>query len=81
MRYSLILRNRRKWRHNFLTLGDNSLEIHRKLKAQVGYKKQRYMNRGEPATVAPNILKRQFDVGQPNQSWVTNIIYIQTYEG
>ena len=29
MRYSLILRNRRKWRHNFLTLGDNSLEIHR----------------------------------------------------
>jgi hypothetical protein len=27
MRYSLILRNRRKWRHNFLTLGDNSLEI------------------------------------------------------
>ena len=29
MRYSLILRNRRKWRHNFLTLGDNSLEIRR----------------------------------------------------
>jgi UDP-2,4-diacetamido-2,4,6-trideoxy-beta-L-altropyranose hydrolase len=29
VRYSLILRNRRKWRHNFLTLGDNSLEIRR----------------------------------------------------
>jgi len=29
MRYSLILRNRRKWRYNFLTLGDNSLEIRR----------------------------------------------------
>jgi len=38
-----------------------------KLKAQVGYKKRRYMNSGESATVAPNILKRQFDVGQPNQ--------------
>ena len=50
---------------------------HYKLKAQVGYKKQRYMNRGEPATVAPNILKRQFDVGQPNQSWVTDITYIR----
>ena len=40
---------------------------HYKLKAQVGYKKRRYMNSGESATVAPNILKRQFDVGQPNQ--------------
>ena len=54
---------------------------HYKLKAQVGYKKRRYMNSGEPATIAPNILKRQFDVGQPNQSWVTDITYIRTYEG
>jgi putative transposase len=54
---------------------------HYKLKTQVGYKKRRYMNSGEPATVAPNILKRQFDVGQPNQSWVTDITYIRTYEG
>ena len=38
-------------------------------------------SRVEPATVAPNILKRQFDVGQPNQSWVTDISYIRTYEG
>ena len=54
---------------------------HYKLKAQVGYKKRRYMNSGELGTVAPNILKRQFDVGQPNQSWVTDITYIRTYEG
>jgi len=54
---------------------------HYKLKAQVGYKKRCSMNSGEPTTVAPNILKRQFDVGQPNQSWVTDITYIRTYEG
>lgn len=52
-----------------------------KLKAQVGYKKRRYMNNGSPATVAPNILQRQFDVEQPNRSWVTDITYIRTYEG
>ena len=39
------------------------------------------MNSGEPATVAPNISKRQFDAGLPNQSWVTDITYIRTYEG
>jgi len=52
-----------------------------KLKAQVGYKKRRYMNNGPPATVAPNILQRQFNVDQPNQAWVTDITYIRTYEG
>ena len=78
----------RKVHHDLRELGESCsksrverLMKHYKLKAQVGYKKRRYMNSGEPATVAPNILKRQFDVGQPNQSWVTDITYIRTYEG
>jgi putative transposase len=54
---------------------------HYKLKAQVGYKKRCYMNSAELTSVAPNILKCQFDVGQPNQSWVTDITYIRMYEG
>ena len=51
------------------------------LKAQVGYKKHRYMKGGEPAVVAPNHLQRQFDVKTPNNTWVTDITYIRTYEG
>jgi putative transposase len=78
----------RKVHHDLYESGDSCsksrvecLMKHYKLKAQVGYKKRRYMNSGELGTVAPNILKRQFDVGQPNQSWVTDITYIRTYEG
>ncbi len=52
-----------------------------KIKSQVGYRKKRYIRGGTPATVAPNILKRQFEVKHPNQSWVTDITYIRTYEG
>ena len=73
----------RKVHHDLWKLGESCsksrverLMKHYKLKAQVGYKKRRYMSSGEPATVASNILKRQFDVGQPNQSWVTDITYI-----
>jgi len=51
------------------------------LKAQVGYKKHRYMKGGEQAVVAPNHLQRQFDVKMPNHTWVTDITYIRTYEG
>lgn len=51
------------------------------LKAQVGYKKHRYIKGGEPAIVAPNHLQRQFDVKTPNNTWVTDITYIRTYEG
>jgi len=76
----------RKVHHNLRELGKSCsksrverLMKHYKLKAQVSYKKRRYMNSGEPATVAPNILKRQFDIGYP--SWVADITYIRTYEG
>ena len=31
--------------------------------------------------VFPNLLKRQFDVVDPNKVWVTDITYIRTYEG
>lgn len=30
---------------------------------------------------SPNLLKRQFDVVEPNTVWVTDITYIRTYEG
>jgi putative transposase len=31
--------------------------------------------------VAPNHIQRQFDVKTPNNTWVTDITYIRTYEG
>ena len=31
--------------------------------------------------VAPNHLRRQFDVTEPNKVWVTDITYPRTYEG
>jgi len=52
-----------------------------KLKSQTGYKKRRYMKGSLPSSVAQNILQRQFEVNEPNQSWVTDITYIRTYEG
>ncbi|QNP49232.1 IS3 family transposase [Diaphorobacter aerolatus] len=36
-------------------------------------------NHGLP--VAPNVLDRQFDVGEPNRVWVSDITYISTDEG
>lgn len=35
----------------------------------------------QPAVASPNLLKRQFDVREPNKVWVTDITYIRTYEG
>jgi putative transposase len=31
--------------------------------------------------VAPNILDREFEVDQPNRSWVTDFTYVRTHEG
>ncbi|MFT4607407.1 MAG: putative transposase, partial [Chitinophagales bacterium] len=36
---------------------------------------------GKPANVADNILERDFGAEKPNQTWVTDITYIRTYEG
>jgi len=51
------------------------------IKSQVGYKKHRYIKGGVPAVVAPNHLQQKFDVKTPNNTWVTDITYIRTYEG
>ncbi len=48
------------------------------LRAHVGYRRHRS---DQPSIVAPNHLQREFDVGAPNETWVTDITYIRTHEG
>lgn len=50
------------------------------LSAQVGYRRPRHCS-GPPSVVAPNRLQQAFDVGMPNETWVTDITYIRTHEG
>jgi len=50
------------------------------LQSQRGYKRRAYYG-GKPAVVAPNLLQRDFSADKPNQTWVTDITYIRTYEG
>jgi putative transposase len=50
------------------------------LQSQRGYKRRNYYG-GKPANVADNILERDFGAEKPNQTWVTDITYIRTYEG
>ncbi len=50
------------------------------LRAQVGYgSKPRH--RGGPVGTVKNVLDRDFAPDAPNQTWVTDITYIRTYEG
>jgi len=49
--------------------------------SQRGYKRKNHYPSGEVATVAPNLLNREFNVTQPNAVWVTDITYVRTYEG
>ncbi|ALQ07160.1 transposase [Pseudoalteromonas sp. Bsw20308] len=51
-----------------------------KLKAQIGYKR-RHIKGGRTSRIADNLLARQFNPPAPNQSWVSDITYIRTYEG
>lgn len=51
------------------------------LRSQTGYRRRPGSRGGKPAVVAPNHLQRQFNVSEPNQSWVTDITYIRTHEG
>ena len=51
------------------------------LRSQTGYRRRPGPRGGKPAVVAPNHLRRQFAVAEPNQSWVTDITYIRTHEG
>ena len=51
------------------------------IRAQVGYKRRPGKYGGRPAIAVDNTLNRQFEVGKPDQVWVTDITYIKTYEG
>lgn len=51
------------------------------IKAQIGYKRRPSHYGGRPAIVTDNHLDRQFNPGQPNRIWVTDITYIRTHEG
>ncbi|WP_350616605.1 IS3 family transposase [Pseudomonas sp. HY7a-MNA-CIBAN-0227] len=51
------------------------------LRSQTGYRRRPGKYGGKPAVASPNLLKRQFDVVEPNKVCVTDITYIRTYEG
>jgi putative transposase len=51
-----------------------------KLKAQVGYNR-RYVKGGKTASIADNVLDRNFNSDAPNTFWVSDITYVRTYEG
>lgn len=50
------------------------------LRARHGYR-TRGWTVGNPSTLAPNLLKRQFTVTRRNKAWVTDITYIRTWQG
>jgi putative transposase len=50
------------------------------IKALHGYRVPRYA-RGATALLTPNTLQRGFTVHRPNQVWVTDIMYVRTWEG
>jgi len=51
------------------------------LRSQTGYHRRPGKRYGKPSVVAPNHVQQQFDVGEPNKVWVTDITYIRTHEG
>jgi putative transposase len=51
-----------------------------KIRALHGYRTRRYVS-GKPAVIAPDLVKRNFDVIRPNKVWVTDITYIRTWQG
>ncbi len=50
------------------------------LRSQTGYRRRPGKHGGKPAVASPNLLKRQFDIVEPNKVWVSDITYIRTYE-
>lgn len=50
------------------------------IKAQHAYKAPRPIA-GRPSLLAPNHLNREFTTSQPEQTWVTDITYIRTWQG
>jgi putative transposase len=55
------------------------MRVH-KIRAQRGYKRRNYKYT-KPSLMAPNRLKQQFTIMEPDVAWVTDITYIRTYEG
>jgi putative transposase len=51
-----------------------------KIKALHGYRAPRYSGY-KPSQIAPDLVKRNFDVIRPNKVWVTDITYIRTWQG
>jgi putative transposase len=51
------------------------------IKAQRGYRAPRHHANVAEHPVAGNLLKREFEVEEPNRWWVSDITYIRTYEG
>lgn len=76
------------WIHRDLREIGEMCSVHRvakimrqnKLKAQIGYKRH-YVKGGKTATVADNLLDREFNPTTPNKYWVSDITYVRTYEG
>ncbi|NOQ17410.1 MAG: IS3 family transposase [Methyloprofundus sp.] len=76
------------WIHQDLREAGEACSVHRVakimrehgLKAQIGYKR-RYIKSGTVSKVADNLLARQFNPPEPNQTWVSDITYIRTHEG
>jgi putative transposase len=50
------------------------------LRSQTGYRRRPGVRGGKPAVVAPNHLKREFTVTQPNRSWMTDSTYMRMHE-
>lgn len=50
------------------------------MRALAGYRTRRYVA-GKRFELIPNLVKRNFQVSQPNRVWVTDITYIRTWEG
>jgi len=75
------------WIHQDLLEAGETCSVHRvakimrhhKIKAQTGYQR-RYMKGGKTATVADNVLERNFNPEKPNERWVSDITYVRTYE-
>ncbi len=50
-----------------------------KIRALYGYRTRHYSS-GKPAVIAPDLVRRNFDVIRPNKVWVTDITYIRTWQ-
>ena len=76
------------WIHQDMREAGETCSVHRvarimrenKIRAKIGYKR-RYIKGGKPASVADNILNRDFSPDGPDQAWVSDITYVRTYEG